>query len=125
MVSIAGPTDLIRLLDHARDAEGETSAAYGYLKATIGDPDTDREALAAASPHLHAEAVAAPVLLLHGRRDTVVPPGQSRMMAAALRKAGKTVAHSEFGAGHHGWDREVWGTILSRTIEHLRPALDG
>jgi len=125
VVSIAGPTDLIRLLDHARDAEGETSAAYGYLKATIGDPDTDREALAAASPHLHAEAVAAPVLLLHGRRDTVVPPGQSRMMAAALRKAGKTVAHSEFGAGHHGWDREVWGTILSRTIEHLRPALDG
>jgi dipeptidyl aminopeptidase/acylaminoacyl peptidase len=35
--------------------------------------------------------VTAPVLLIHGRDDTVVPYEQSDLMAAALKRAGKSV----------------------------------
>lgn len=36
-------------------------------------------------------AVTAPVLLIHGKDDTVVPYEQSDVMADALKHAGKTV----------------------------------
>jgi dipeptidyl aminopeptidase/acylaminoacyl peptidase len=35
--------------------------------------------------------VTIPVLLIHGREDTVVPFAQSQIMADALKKAGKPV----------------------------------
>ena len=41
------------------------------------------------SPVAHVDKVTAPVLLIHGRDDTVVPLEQSRMMAEALKSAGK------------------------------------
>ena len=47
--------------------------------------------LAEVSPIEHVEAVTAPILLIHGRDDTVVPYEQSEVMAAALKKAGKSV----------------------------------
>ena len=51
-----------------------------------GDP-----ALQAISPIEHIGAVTAPVLLIHGRDDTVVPYEQSEIMADALKQAGKFV----------------------------------
>jgi dipeptidyl aminopeptidase/acylaminoacyl peptidase len=39
----------------------------------------------------HVNAVTAPVLLIHGKDDTVVPYEQSDVMADALKHAGKTV----------------------------------
>jgi dipeptidyl aminopeptidase/acylaminoacyl peptidase len=48
-------------------------------------------ALRAISPIEHVSAVAAPVLLIHGRDDTVVPYEQSDVMADALKRAGKSV----------------------------------
>ncbi len=48
------------------------------------DPD-----LASISPVILAEKTDAPVLLIHGKDDTVVPYDQSRVMADALKKAGK------------------------------------
>ncbi len=48
-------------------------------------------ALQAISPIEHVNAVTGPVLLIHGRDDTVVPYEQSDVMAAALKRAGKSV----------------------------------
>jgi acetyl esterase/lipase len=57
----------------------------------------------AASPRHRAHAGAAPHLLIHGDRDTMVPPDQSRLMHDALSGAG---AESHLlllaGAGHEG-----------------------
>lgn len=47
--------------------------------------------LAAISPINFAAQVGAPVLLIHGKDDTVVPYAQSTAIAAELRKAGKAV----------------------------------
>jgi dipeptidyl aminopeptidase/acylaminoacyl peptidase len=48
-------------------------------------------ALAAVSPLAHVDKASIPVLLIHGKDDTVVPLEQSRMMAEALKAAGKPV----------------------------------
>ena len=45
--------------------------------------------LAATSPLKHAAAVQAPVLMIHGDKDTVVHLDQSIRMAGALKAAGK------------------------------------
>jgi dipeptidyl aminopeptidase/acylaminoacyl peptidase len=47
--------------------------------------------LNAISPIEHVNSVSGPVLLIHGRDDTVVPYEQSDLMADALRHAGKSV----------------------------------
>jgi pimeloyl-ACP methyl ester carboxylesterase len=39
----------------------------------------------------HIDAVNVPVLLIHGRDDTVVPFDQSDVMLAAMKKAGRKV----------------------------------
>ena len=41
------------------------------------------------SPAAHADAVTVPILLIHGKDDTVVPFEQSQIMADALRAANK------------------------------------
>ena len=48
--------------------------------------------LAPISPIEHVKAVTGPILLVHGRDDTVVPYEQSEVMASALTHAGKSVA---------------------------------
>jgi dipeptidyl aminopeptidase/acylaminoacyl peptidase len=43
------------------------------------------------SPVAHVDKVTAPILLIHGKDDTVVPIAQSQVMADALKAAGKPV----------------------------------
>ena len=43
------------------------------------------------SPIRFAKGADAPILLIHGKDDTVVPFSQSQAMAAALKAAGKPV----------------------------------
>ena len=54
----------------------------------IGRAWGDRERLRATSPALQAERIRAPVLLVHGSADRVVPVAQSDGMAKALKRAG-------------------------------------
>jgi len=50
----------------------------------------DTDLLKAGSPARHADQLVAPVLLMHGRKDYVVPVDQSETMEAALKGAGKS-----------------------------------
>jgi dipeptidyl aminopeptidase/acylaminoacyl peptidase len=55
------------------------------------------------SPDLRArlDHIAAPVLVVHGAHDDVVPIAESRLLAAALRERGKDITLHEFAdAGH-------------------------
>jgi dipeptidyl aminopeptidase/acylaminoacyl peptidase len=83
--SIAGPSDLGKMVDEARVEDG--AVAQRYWLRYMGP----RNRLAAISPASHADKVTVPVLLIHGKDDTVVPYDQSLIMADALRKAGKSV----------------------------------
>ncbi|HUQ53860.1 MAG TPA: prolyl oligopeptidase family serine peptidase, partial [Gammaproteobacteria bacterium] len=88
-VSVAGVGDIEAMLEwqQANTEEREQRFWNKFMGiAGPGDP-----AIHAISPAEHATAVTVPVLLVHGKDDTVVPYEQSEAMLRALRRAGKEV----------------------------------
>jgi len=123
VVSIAGVSDLPEILTFSHNEDGADSAAYAYWRRTIGDPKADQAMLEAASPVRHAKAIRAPVLLLHGTEDRIVPPKQSRLMSKALKAADKTFELVEIkGAGHRDWTAENFRIVLTRSADHIAKA---
>lgn len=114
-VSIAGVSDLPEMLSYEKE-DGDDSPVYRYWVDTIGDPSKDALRLKAASPRHRAAEVKAPILLIHGKDDDIVPFRQSRLMASALRSAGKPVEHVELDdTAHSGWTTEVLRKMLTQT----------
>jgi dipeptidyl aminopeptidase/acylaminoacyl peptidase len=87
-VSVAGVADLKRMVSWSRSRGGASVGRYWnrFMGADAGD-----DVLARYSPAVQAAKADAPILLIHGRDDTVVPLEQSRVMADALQRAGKPV----------------------------------
>ena len=85
-VSVAGISDLKRLLDWVNASNfhrQNRSQRYWDRFMSVSGPDDP--ILDSISPIKHLAAMTAPVLLIHGRDDTVVPFEQSRVMFDALR----------------------------------------
>jgi dipeptidyl aminopeptidase/acylaminoacyl peptidase len=60
------------------------------------------------------------LLLIHGRDDTVVPIEQSRVMANAMRRAGKPVEFIELDGEDHWLSRaETRQRMLTETVRFL------
>lgn len=91
VAAIAPVTDLNWMLTLEKRESGGDSAVYEYWKKLIGDKSKDKAKIEAISPANAAANFKAPVLLIHGNDDTVVPIGQSIRMENELKKAGKTV----------------------------------
>lgn len=85
--SIAGISDLGQLLIEEARTYGRNGATMEELREELGAASSAR--LASHSPARNADAVKAPVLLIHGDKDTVVDIRQSELMAQRLRAAGK------------------------------------
>lgn len=80
-MSISGISDLPELLtDKQFFANGKV------VRRQVG---TDRAELKEDSPRRHVEKVSIPVLMIHGDHDYTVEFDQTRMMASALKSAGK------------------------------------
>jgi dipeptidyl aminopeptidase/acylaminoacyl peptidase len=123
VVSIAGVADLPEILTFSRSEDGADSHVYAYWCKTIGDPKADQAMLENASPARRAGEIKAPVLLIHGTEDGIVPPKQSRIMDKALTAAGKTHELVEIkGAGHRNWSNETLRTVLTRSADHIAKA---
>jgi dienelactone hydrolase len=90
VVSIAGVADLPEMLAHERRG-GVKESGFIYWRSRIGDPATEMDQIKAVSPVQQAANVRAPVLLIHGQQDSVVPPEQSSMMERALKRLDKEV----------------------------------
>jgi dipeptidyl aminopeptidase/acylaminoacyl peptidase len=88
-VSVAGPSDLARFVSWSKSQNGV--GAVRYWTRFMGAEAARDPTLAEISPAAHVDRVTIPVLLIHGKDDTVVPLSQSELMADALRKAGKPV----------------------------------
>lgn len=88
-VAVAGVSDIGRMIiwDHQRgdprDARGDN-----FWRSLTGAQAGDTDAI---SPLRAAATADAPILLIHGENDTVVPIEQSRAMQKALAAAGKPV----------------------------------
>jgi dipeptidyl aminopeptidase/acylaminoacyl peptidase len=88
-VSVAGVADLRRQVGYSRAQNG--AAAQRYWNRFMGVESGASDALDTYSPAQQAAKADIPILLIHGKDDTVVPLEQSQLMADALRKAGKPV----------------------------------
>jgi dipeptidyl aminopeptidase/acylaminoacyl peptidase len=89
-VSFGGVSDLRSLIIYDRNRGGR-EAATRYWDRFMGAKDVNDPILARYSPLAQAASADIPILLIHGKDDTVVPLSQSTDMAEALRRAGKPV----------------------------------
>lgn len=123
VVAVAPVSDLVKMRTYTEEYAGKTSESVAYWRRSIGGK---MDALAAVSPANAAGAFTAPVLLIHGKDDTVVPYEQSERMAGALKGAGKNVELVTLDGEDH------WLTRRSSRVEllersgaflktHLRP----
>ncbi|BCW87880.1 hypothetical protein sos41_10120 [Alphaproteobacteria bacterium SO-S41] len=99
--SVAGVSDLPKMIKHERKKYGRDSAAVSFWISRIGSPIDDSERLRATSPARQAANVKCPILLLHGELDTTVPIEQSEFMQDALQDAGKPVTFIKLVGDDH------------------------
>lgn len=99
VVAIAPVSDLRRMLKDEKRDYGRNHWVVNYWEERMADGDKSTAKLRSISPAEHAASFRAPVLLLHGDSDMVVPLRQSEIMQKALSDAGKDV---EFVALEHG-----------------------
>jgi dipeptidyl aminopeptidase/acylaminoacyl peptidase len=96
-VAYAGVSDLNRMISHDRNFLG-AGARKDWLKMQAPD-------LKSVSPIHLADQFSIPILLVHGKKDRVVPPVHSRVMAQKLKTAGKDVTWIEQPEADHHFSR--------------------
>ncbi|WP_395645937.1 alpha/beta hydrolase family protein [Terricaulis sp.] len=113
-VSVAGVSDLVEFTRTAETRSGSRSAVADFWRLSIGDRQEDRDRLRGVSPALLADRVQAPILLIHGTDDTVVPIAQSRRMRDRLNAEHKNVRYVELRGDDH------WLSDAETRIQMLR-----
>jgi dipeptidyl aminopeptidase/acylaminoacyl peptidase/transposase-like protein len=120
--SVAGLSDLKRLLDwvDGNHSSGK-SLEQRYWDRFMGVTGPKDPQLDALSPVRHVDVVTVPVLLIHGRDDTVVPIKQSTVMLDAMRRVGKQANLVAMPHEDHWLSRSETRLQMLRTIvEFLR-----
>ena len=85
-----------------------------------GHPIGDRELLDQLSPLGRADALVAPLLVVHGAHDTNVPVSESEQIVDALRQIGRDVRYLLFGNDGHGIiKRENRATLAAAMSEWM------
>ena len=121
VIAIAPVSDLPRMLLNVKQDYGKDHWLMSYWEELMGDGDSSRERLRKVSPVFFAEEFKAPVLLIHGNDDTVVPFSQSKVMARALNKAKKDVTVVKLKGEDHSLSKE---TTRMHTLREIEKFLD-
>lgn len=124
VVSIAGVSDLYEMLVTERSEHGKNHWVVKYWTNQYGATLKDKEFIRSISPINSADKFEAPVLLLHGKDDTVVRIEQSELMHKALKRAGKDVTFVELKGEDHWLSgaetrQELLRTMAEFIEEHL------
>ncbi len=114
-VSVNGVSNLPQMLGRAAQS---SRLAEDYWEVLIGSRFRDGDALNAVSPAKIADKAGPPILLIHGKDDTVVPLEQSRQMRDALKAAGKPHEYVELDGEDH------WLSTSKSRTEMLRASID-
>ncbi|MBY0420852.1 MAG: S9 family peptidase, partial [Parvularculaceae bacterium] len=113
-VSVAGVSDLPAMLGSEKN-----DGAERFWESRMGASRfKDTSELNAVSPAKQARNVRAPVMLIHGKDDTVVPLEQSAKMRDALKGAGKDVEYVVLDGEDH------WLSVASSRTEMLKRSID-
>lgn len=119
-VAVAGVSDMGKMLDRETARSGSESTTVRYWKRYMGVERSSDAKISERSPVNFAEKADGPVLLIHGKDDTVVYYDQSVAMRRALEKARKPVEFVTLKAEDHWLSRE--GTrqqMLMETVTFL------
>lgn len=101
VVSINGVSDIPRILASEERDHGDDHWVVAYWNKVIANSELDEDHLANISPINHANNISAPVLLIHGENDKVVPIKQSEEMYDEMKDAKKDVTFIELNNGDH------------------------
>ncbi len=126
---IAGHTDRFRaIVSHAGlwalDQMFGTTDGPPYWRRHFGDPRTQPERYLASSPHLHADKIVTPMLVIHGDKDYRVPVGEALRLWWDLAFRSVPARFLYFPDENH-WilkpgDVGVWyETVLAFLAEHV------
>jgi dipeptidyl aminopeptidase/acylaminoacyl peptidase len=117
-VSVAGISDLKRMLQWESADGAQNQHYWNRFMGVTGPADPLLERI---SPIKHLAAVDAPVLLIHGRDDTVVAFEQSEVMFDAMKHAQKQVEMVTLKNEDHWLSRgETRLQMLQSTVAFLR-----
>ena len=120
-VAVAGISDLHWLVQKSAGFRQNTNIRTRYGERWLGVTDVGDPSIDERSPLRHANAVTVPVLLIHGRDDTVVPYDQSRRMADALERLHKPVEMVDLKSEDHWLSRsETRLQMLAATVGFLK-----
>ena len=118
--SVAGVADPKSFKAWTADQVGSHTVATRHWDAFMGTKNLDE-----ISPTRLAASADAPILLIHGRDDSVVPLAQSEAMERALRKAGKPVEFMVLDGEDHwlsqGKTREQMLNAVVAFVEKYNP----
>jgi len=119
--SFGGVSDLRRMVNwEASQGVRRDNQTVRYWNRFMGADRLNDRALDDLSPARRAAEADGPLLLIHGRDDTVVPIEQSRVMADALRRAGKPVEFIELAGEDHWLSRaETRQRMLTEIVRFL------
>ena len=106
-VSSSGPSDLSRMLHWEDERTGSQSQAIRFWRRAMGVATPGAPTIDSISPARLAARADAPVLLIHGKDDSVVPMVQSEIMEHALKVAGKPVEHLYLEKSDHWLSTEA------------------
>ncbi|MBR7621000.1 S9 family peptidase [Phenylobacterium sp. 20VBR1] len=123
-VAVSGISNLHRFLMWKRgNLGGGRNDTLRFWHRFMGVEGDDESGLDAYSPALQVAKIKAPVLLIHGKDDLVVPYEQSQFMADALVAAGKSVELVTLAAEDHWLSRGATRTqMLQATVSFLEKA---
>ena len=116
-VSVAGVADLKLMYVTDIQESGGSKMVTKSLREQLGDP----KGYDKVSPRRFAANADAPVLLIHGKDDTVVPYRQSQVMANALKDANKPYELVTLNGEDHWLSREeTRKRMLSETMRFVQ-----
>jgi len=101
VVSINGVSDIERMLKTEEREYGDDHWVVAYWQDVISQGDVDEAHLKKISPINHVKNIKAPVLLIHGEHDKVVPIKQSEEMFDEMEDEDKDVIFLELEKGDH------------------------
>jgi dipeptidyl aminopeptidase/acylaminoacyl peptidase len=121
-VSYAGISDMHRMIGGPWAAwiDADKSSGARYLDRFVGAKNPSDPVYDQISPLRFVDKVSVPVLLIHGRSDSVVPYEQSVLMEAAMKKAGKSVEFVTLPDEDHWLSRDTTRQqMLQTTVSFL------
>jgi len=119
-VEFYGPADLKTFLDR--------TASYRRANriAEYGDPVRDSTFMAAISPARHADRIKAPLLVIQGAQDPVVPPAESEDIVRLVKQHGGVAEYLLFPDEGHGIAKDedyvkAYETMLAFLLRYMPP----